>query len=166
MTVYYDGVCVFCSRWVRFVIARDRRKLIRFCALQSERAAGIRERGSAGNDDIATIVVELDDGTILTKSTASLSVFRYIGLPASLLSVFLLVPIVIRDAVYDYIGKRRYKIFGKYDTCPMPDPAVRVSGLGASPEDHRPGPRCNCPRGCGGFLSDVPGCDGRRDRAH
>ena len=125
MIVYYDGVCVFCSSWVKFVVSCDRKKRVKFCTLQSDSATHIRNSGHVNADDIESIVLELDDGTLLTKSTASLSVFRYLGFPANLLSVLLIIPRMLRDYVYDYIGKRRYKIFGKYDSCPLPDPAIK-----------------------------------------
>ena len=125
MIIYYDGVCVFCSKWVRLVIKHDKHERFMFCPIQSEKADHIREHGLVAEDDVDSIVLETGDGRYLLKSTASLTVFRYLAYPAKILAAGLIVPRPIRDYVYDFIGRRRYRIFGKLDACPIPDPEIR-----------------------------------------
>lgn len=125
MIIYYDGVCIFCSKWVRLVIKYDKHEQFLFCPIQSERADHLRGQGIISADDVDSIVLEMEDGRCLLKSTASLTTFRYLAYPAKLLSLGLIIPRPIRDFIYDFIGQRRYKIFGKLDSCPVPDPEVR-----------------------------------------
>jgi predicted DCC family thiol-disulfide oxidoreductase YuxK len=67
----------------------------------------------------------LDNNRVYNKSTAALRIARKLTMPWPLLSMFLVIPPPIRNAVYDFIGKRRYQWFGKYDQCHIPDDATR-----------------------------------------
>jgi predicted DCC family thiol-disulfide oxidoreductase YuxK len=121
--ILYDGVCVFCSRWVRFVIARDTGHRFRFTAIQS--AYGTRLASVFGIDpaDPDTNAV-VHGGIAYFKSDAALTVLSH--LPGwRWVRVLRLVPKPLRDAVYNLVARNRYRIFGKYETCFLGDAAFR-----------------------------------------
>jgi predicted DCC family thiol-disulfide oxidoreductase YuxK len=122
--ILYDGVCVFCSRWIRFVASRDRDKRFRFTAIQS--AYGTRLAQAFGIDacDPDTNAV-IHGGSPYFKSDAALTVLS--NLPAwRWARVFFAVPRPLRNAVYDLVAKNRYRIFGRYDACFVPDADMRA----------------------------------------
>jgi predicted DCC family thiol-disulfide oxidoreductase YuxK len=121
--ILYDGVCVFCSRWVRFVAARDRARRFRFTAIQS--AYGTRLARAFGIDpqDPDTNAV-IHGGVAYFKSDAALTVLAH--LPGwSRVRVLFAVPKALRDAVYNVVARNRYRIFGKYEACFVPDAGIR-----------------------------------------
>lgn len=121
--IVFDGVCVFCSRWVNFVIARDAAEKFRFLAIQS--AAGARLANALGINpaEPETNAVVLD-GVAWFKSDAALMVLR--TLPGwGWVRAAWLCPKPIRDFVYDRIAKNRYRIFGRTDACMVPAPDIR-----------------------------------------
>jgi predicted DCC family thiol-disulfide oxidoreductase YuxK len=122
--ILYDGVCIFCSRWVRFVIARDAQRRFRFTPIQS--GYGTRLARAFGIDpaDPDTNAV-IHGGVAYFKSDAALTVLS--SLPGwGWVRVLFGVPKPLRDAVYNLVARNRYKIFGKYDQCFMPDADTRA----------------------------------------
>jgi predicted DCC family thiol-disulfide oxidoreductase YuxK len=122
--ILYDGVCVFCSRWIRFIAARDTQKRFRFTAIQS--AYGTRLAQAFGIDphDPDTNAV-IHGGVAYVKSDGALTVLS--SLPGWRWARGLrLVPKFLRDAVYNLVARNRYRIFGKYDECFLPDAAMRA----------------------------------------
>ena len=117
--ILFDGVCNLCNASVDFVMARDRRERFRFGSLQSE--FGRETMAGHGQDPEAlNSFALLEDGTLYTRSTAALRVARRLGGAWPLLYVFILVPRFLRDAVYGWIARNRYRWFGKSDTCRLP----------------------------------------------
>jgi predicted DCC family thiol-disulfide oxidoreductase YuxK len=122
--ILFDGVCVFCSRWVRFVLARDRARRFRFAAIQSPVGRALAVRHGIDPDAPQTNAVILD-GRIFFKSDAALTVLgRLPGLGA--LAGLRAVPRGLRDPVYDLIAKNRYAVFGRTETCMAPSPEDRA----------------------------------------
>ncbi len=121
--ILYDGVCVFCSRWIRFVAARDRDRRFRFTAIQSDYGARLaRTFGIDLNDPDTNAVIH--GGAAYVRSDAALTVLS--NLPGwRWARVLFAVPKPLRDAVYNLVAKNRYRIFGKYDACFMPDAEMR-----------------------------------------
>jgi predicted DCC family thiol-disulfide oxidoreductase YuxK len=122
--ILYDGVCVFCSRWVRFVIARDTGHRFRFTAIQS--AYGTRLASVFGIDpaDPDTNAV-VHGGIAYFKSDAALTVLS--NLPGwQWTRALFAVPKLLRDAVYNLVACNRYRIFGKYETCFVPDAEMKA----------------------------------------
>ena len=118
--ILFDGVCNLCTGSVRFVIERDPAKQFRFATLQS--AVGERlfaETGFETSDRLGSIVLVDEDGA-WQRSTAALRIAGRLSGLWPLLRVFLIVPRPIRDAVYDFIGARRYRWFGRTDECWIP----------------------------------------------
>jgi predicted DCC family thiol-disulfide oxidoreductase YuxK len=122
--ILYDGVCVFCSRWIRFIAARDRDARFRFTAIQSDYGTRLAQAfGIDPNDPDTNAVVH--GGAAYFKSDAALTVLS--SLPGwGWIHVLFAVPKPLRDAVYNLVAKNRYRLFGKYDACFMPDAAMRA----------------------------------------
>ncbi len=122
--ILYDGVCVFCSRWVRFVIARDVTQRFRFTSIQSDYGTRLARSFGIDPDDPDTNAV-VHGGKAYFKSDAALTVLSL--LPGwRWTRVLFAVPKPIRDAGYNLIAKNRYRLFGKYDQCFVPDAAMRA----------------------------------------
>jgi predicted DCC family thiol-disulfide oxidoreductase YuxK len=125
--ILYDGVCVFCSRWIAFIATRDTTKCFRFTAIQS--AYGTRLAQALGIDpaDPDTNAV-IHGGVAWKKSDGALTVLS--NLPGwRWTRVLFAVPKPLRNAVYDLVAKNRYRIFGKYDECFVPDADMRARVL-------------------------------------
>ena len=105
--LYYDGLCVFCNKSMHFIISRDKKR--HFKIAQQELQPGTRNYDS---------IVLVSKGVKYTHSTAvikSLILLGGIYRCAFLLFIF---PKFLRDSVYKFIAKNRYKWFGKYNSCP------------------------------------------------
>ena|ERR1700735_3909109 len=141
--ILYDGVCGLCNRFVQFILRRDRNAIFRFASLQSELAARILARHKLTPSDLDTVYVVVNPDFqnprrvptsapnggrnedlqefLLSRSDAALFVLRQLGARWST-AAFLsqLVPKFLRDHAYNAIARRRYRIFGRSETCPLP----------------------------------------------
>ena len=116
--ILFDGVCVVCSRWVRFVIDHDKDRRFRFVAIQSEAGRVLAMRYGIDADAPQTNAVILD-GRIWFKSDAALAVLN--ALPSTRrLGILRAVPTPLRNPIYDLIAQNRYRIFGRTDACMVP----------------------------------------------
>lgn len=127
--ILFDGVCNFCNGAVNFVIKRDKKALIQFAPLQSEKGRMFSRQFGFSEEDMKTFLF-IEDGKVYTKSTAALRVCRYLGALWPLCYGFMIVPKFIRDGIYNWIAKNRYKWFGKKETCMLPTPEVRTRFIG------------------------------------
>jgi predicted DCC family thiol-disulfide oxidoreductase YuxK len=121
--ILYDGVCVFCSRWIRFVAARDLNRRFRFTAIQSGYGTRLAQAFGIEPGDPDTNAV-IHSGVAWFKSDGALTVLSNLpgwGWVRGLRSV----PKPLRDAVYNLVARNRYRIFGKYEECFVPDAAFR-----------------------------------------
>jgi predicted DCC family thiol-disulfide oxidoreductase YuxK len=121
--ILFDGVCIFCSRWVRFVAARDTGARFRFTAIQSPYGTRLAQALGIDADDPDTNAV-VHGGVAYFKSDGALTVLSC--LPGwSWVRVLFAVPKFIRDAVYNLVARNRYRIFGRYEECMVPDAGLR-----------------------------------------
>ncbi len=127
----FDGVCNLCKGSVRFVIERDPDKRFRFASLQSAIAKELLGPEEAHATEDLDSVILIDADGVWRKSSAALRTAKRLKGPWRLMGVFLVVPRPIRDAVYDFIGKRRYRWFGRMDACWVPETDVRDRFLDA-----------------------------------
>jgi predicted DCC family thiol-disulfide oxidoreductase YuxK len=121
----YDGVCGLCNRLVQFVLRRDREAIFRFASLQSAFAARVLARHDASPGDLDTlyVVVNYEEAqeTLLARSDALLYVLRRLGAVWRAAAImFAVLPKFLRDAAYNSVARNRYRIFGRYETCPLP----------------------------------------------
>ena len=121
--ILFDGVCNLCTGSVRFVIERDSRKQFRFASLQSPVAEKLLGPQRNEADRLESVVLVVGE-RIYRKSSAALLIVRRLDGLWPLLSVLLAIPRPLRDAVYDWIGRRRYRMFGKRAACWKPRPEL------------------------------------------
>jgi predicted DCC family thiol-disulfide oxidoreductase YuxK len=122
--ILYDGVCVFCSRWIRFVATRDVEKRFRFTAIQSGYGARLAQAFGINPEDPDTNAA-VHGGEAYFKSDAALTVLS--NLPGwGWVSILRAVPKPLRDALYSLVARNRYRIFGKYEECFVPDAEMRA----------------------------------------
>ncbi len=121
--ILYDGVCIFCSSWVRFVARRDVGRRFRFTPIQSDYGARLAEHFGIDPNNPDTNAV-IHGGTAYFKSDAALTVLSQ--LPGwSWARLLFTVPIMLRNPVYNLIARNRYRIFGRSDACMVPDASLR-----------------------------------------
>jgi predicted DCC family thiol-disulfide oxidoreductase YuxK len=134
--ILYDGVCGLCNRLNRFVLARDPAGRFRFAALQSALAAEILTRHGRDPRDLDTLYLVLAPGRpeerLLRKSDAALWILRELGGGWRLAGALGVVPKTIRDFGYDLVARTRYRLFGRYDACLLPDQRYRARFLDGS----------------------------------
>lgn len=122
--IIFDGVCNYCCGMVDFIIKRDPRGVFRFAPFQSEAARRVLGAYNYPADSPDSFVL-IEEGKLYTKSEAGLRVQRLLGGFHKLLYALILVPAPIRDAVYDYIARNRYKWYGRKEECMVPAPEIR-----------------------------------------
>ena len=130
----YDGLCGLCNRAVQFVLKRDRRDAFRFAALQSGFAANLLRQHGLTSESLDTMYLVLNHGgpseVILSRSQAALAVMcRLGGIWRGIAALGAAFPRFFRNFAYNRIARNRYRIFGKYDACPLPTPAQRAKFL-------------------------------------
>lgn len=117
--ILFDGVCNLCNGAVQFVIKRDDKRQFLFASLQSEEGRNILKENNFFTDGVYSFIL-VENGRIFDRSTAALRVAKRLRIPWKWLYIFIAVPKFIRDAVYDFIAKNRYRWFGKKDECMVP----------------------------------------------
>ncbi|WP_019120669.1 thiol-disulfide oxidoreductase DCC family protein [Brevibacillus massiliensis] len=120
----FDGDCSLCSRTVQFVIPRDRQGRVKFASLQSEAGQQLLERHGLPAQGADTVVL-IEDGRSYVKSTAALRLLRCMSGLWPVLYALIIVPLPLRDRVYDWVARNRYRWFGKQSSCLMPTPEIR-----------------------------------------
>ncbi|WP_055446043.1 thiol-disulfide oxidoreductase DCC family protein [Lacinutrix mariniflava] len=129
--ILFDGVCNLCSASVQYAITHDKNNVFMFAALQSdvgEQVINHFKIDASKTDSILLYSPEKD--SIKIKSSAALHVAKGLGFPRNLLFVFLIVPPFIRNYVYDFIAKNRYKWYGKKESCWIPTPELKAKFIG------------------------------------
>ncbi|WP_282122306.1 thiol-disulfide oxidoreductase DCC family protein [Algibacter mikhailovii] len=128
--ILFDGVCNLCNNSVQYVIKHDNSDLFMFAALQSNTGKQIIETFKIDTSKMDSILLfNPKKNNITYKSSAALKVAFHLGFPTSLLSAFLIVPAFIRNWVYDFIAKNRYKWYGKKEACMIPTPELKSKFL-------------------------------------
>lgn len=115
--VFFDGLCHLCNKSVRFLLRIDRNKNLRYAPLQGSTAVKFIHRESLQSMDS---MVYLRNDKLHLKSDAALWLLFDASLYFKWIIIFFIIPRFIRNLVYDFIAKRRYQWFGKYDECAIP----------------------------------------------
>jgi predicted DCC family thiol-disulfide oxidoreductase YuxK len=127
--VLYDGVCGLCNGLVQFVLPRDKAGTLDFASLQSGTGRSWLQRFGRDPDQLETFVVVTnyrgDAPGVLVKARAALFVARSLPQPWRLAVVAGVLPERLLNRVYDAIARRRYRVFGRSDTCVLPSPEQR-----------------------------------------
>jgi len=122
--IVFDAECLLCSANAQFVLVHDRRDRFLLASMQGEAGSALyRHFGIDPADPDTLIVVEGD--CVRRDSDAILAIWAGLGWPWRAGAILRLVPRVLRDSVYRWVARHRYRLFGKRDTCWLPDPAFR-----------------------------------------
>jgi predicted DCC family thiol-disulfide oxidoreductase YuxK len=118
--VLFDGVCRLCSAWARFLIKFDRKRQFKLATVQSSEGKAVLQWHGFPTDCYETMLL-VEGGHIYTKSSAFLRVMRRLPWPWPLACIGWAVPSFIRDWLYDRVALNRYRLFGRYETCVVPN---------------------------------------------
>lgn len=127
--ILFDGVCNLCDASVQYIIKHDKNDVFLFAALQSEVGQKIIEKFNIDTTKTDSILLYSEEKGISYKSTAALKIASKLGFPRNLMTIFIIVPAFIRNWVYDYIAKNRYKWYGKKEECMIPTPELKSKFL-------------------------------------
>ena len=119
--ILFDGVCNFCNYWVRFAIRRDKKKKLKFAALQGDTAKLLLPRYGISLNRLSSVIF-IDAGKVYTQSSAAIRICRHLDGGWKLFYGLMIIPKFIRDAFYNIIARNRYKWFGKKEECMVPTP--------------------------------------------
>jgi len=128
LIVLFDGVCNLCSSSVQFIIKHDKKKQFSFASLQSDFGQQVLKGNNLSATDFNSFIL-LENGKLYSKSTGALRVVKRLNAAWPLLYGFIIVPPFIRNAVYNWVAKNRYKWFGKQESCWLPTPDLRARFL-------------------------------------
>jgi predicted DCC family thiol-disulfide oxidoreductase YuxK len=127
--VLYDGVCGLCNRLNQFLLKRDTHDRFRFASLQSDFAASLLKRHGADSKDLNTVYVVLENGQpgehLLARSDAIIYVLSQLPGIWKFARAGRVLPRFFRDGLYKIVASNRYRVFGKHDSCMLPDPGHR-----------------------------------------
>ena len=139
--ILFDGLCAFCDGSVRLLMKLDRRQRLRFAPLQSEAGQHLLERFEVPPETDSIVVIPLagplagrlgdlanNQGPqhALTESDAAIAIARLLGFPWSLAAVFKIIPRPLRDGLYRFIARHRYRLVGRLEACRVPTPRQRA----------------------------------------
>ncbi|SEO23293.1 Predicted thiol-disulfide oxidoreductase YuxK, DCC family [Flavobacterium sp. CF108] len=127
--ILFDGVCNLCNGAVQFIIKHDKNDIFRFAALQSDLGKEICNYIGVDQTKIDSIILYNPDVAYYYKSSAVIEIANDLGGFYSLLSVFKILPEKLRNYIYDYIAKNRYKWYGKKESCMIPTPELKAKFL-------------------------------------
>ncbi len=122
--ILFDGVCNLCSGAVDFILDRDPKGYYAFASLQSGAGQEVLSHFGLSTENFDSVVL-VKDGKVYKKSRAALEITSKLKGAWPLLGAFKIVPGFVRDAAYDFIGKNRYRFFGKKEACRFPTPDIR-----------------------------------------
>ncbi|MEO5777155.1 MAG: DCC1-like thiol-disulfide oxidoreductase family protein [Flavobacterium sp.] len=128
--ILFDGVCNLCDSSVQFVIKHDKKDIFRFVPLQSELGLSIIKHIGIDTSKVVSGVLYEPGKTYYYKSDVAFKVLKEIdsGIYKCLL-VFSVLPKSILNVIYDYVAKKRYKWFGKKESCMIPTPELKSKFL-------------------------------------
>jgi predicted DCC family thiol-disulfide oxidoreductase YuxK len=122
--ILFDAECILCSANAQFVLSHDRSNRFRLASMQGEVGAALYRRFGIDPANPDSIII-VDGDRMLRDSDAVLAIYAGLGWPWKALSVFRLIPRFLRDPLYLFIARNRYRIFGKRESCWLPAPEYR-----------------------------------------
>jgi predicted DCC family thiol-disulfide oxidoreductase YuxK len=126
--ILFDGVCNLCQKSVQFVISKDTANQFKFASLQSPIGQQLLAQHQLSTTDMSSFVL-LKNTQIYVKSDAGLQVLKTLGYPWRLLYVFILLPKGIRDAVYRFVARNRYRFWKTSSHCWLPTKELKAKFL-------------------------------------
>ncbi|MEO8235054.1 MAG: thiol-disulfide oxidoreductase DCC family protein [Flavobacterium sp.] len=127
--ILFDGVCNLCNSSVQYVIKYDKKDIFRFVAIQSELGQRIIKHIGISQRHIDSVILYIPGRAYYYKSTAALEIAKRLGGIFTYTTIFRFIPSRIRDFIYDYIAKNRYKWYGKKESCMIPTAELKSKFL-------------------------------------
>lgn len=121
--ILFDGVCNLCNGTVDFLLKRDRKKLFRYAALQSESGKALIHKFYIPEQTDSVILIKLNK--VYLESDAAIEITNMLPFPWKLGIIFRIIPKFIRNKIYMWVAKNRYRWFGKREICRIPAPGER-----------------------------------------
>lgn len=126
--VLFDGVCNLCNSAVQFIIRHDKKNIFMFTSLQSDTGQELLAQYDLPLNELNSFIL-IENNKAYTRSSGALRVIKKLKGLWPLLYGFIIVPKFIRDGVYNWVGRNRYKWFGKQDACMIPTPELKARFL-------------------------------------
>ena len=117
--ILFDGICLLCLAWVKFIILHDRERVFKLASAQSPEGQALLEFFNYSTEQFDTLLV-IQEGHCLDETEAILAVLKHLNKPWAFGTIFKFTPISLRNKLYRFIAQRRYQIFGKAPSCIMP----------------------------------------------
>lgn len=121
MIVVFDAQCLLCHGWVQFLLRHDHQGVVRFASIQGATGKGLLAEAGLKADGLQTLLV-VDGARTWENTSAILRVLDALGWPWRLAWGAWLVPTPLRDMLYRWVARNRYRFFGRTETCAMPPP--------------------------------------------
>ncbi len=123
--ILFDGVCNFCNFWVKFVAKRDKAMQFKFASIQSDAGQNLLREYNVGGDHLSSVIL-IQDQKVHRLSSAALHICKHLDGGWKLLYLLIIVPAFIRDGIYSFVAKNRYKWFGKTEACMIPTAELKT----------------------------------------
>ncbi|WP_306350138.1 thiol-disulfide oxidoreductase DCC family protein [Flavobacterium sp. '19STA2R22 D10 B1'] len=127
--ILFDGVCNLCNSAIQYVIKHDKTDQFRFVSLQSDLGQEVINYLGIDSKSIDSIILYEPNKAYFIKADAAMRIAKYLGGIVSVISLFQFVPPFIKNSVYDFIAKNRYKWYGKQESCMIPTPELKSKFL-------------------------------------
>ena len=118
--ILFDGVCNLCNGAVQFILKRDKNRIFRYASLQSDIGKRLMTERGIPEGTMDSILLIDPQKAYYYKSTAAIKIGQELAFPYPLMAFFLVIPESIRDLVYNWVAKNRYRWFGKSNSCMLP----------------------------------------------
>ena len=127
--ILFDGVCNLCNSSIQYVIKHDRKDIFRFTALQSDLGQEILNHIGIDRKNIDSIILYEPGVAYFYKSSAAIEIAKDLGGIFTLAGIFRFIPDFLRNTLYDYVARNRYKWYGKQEACMIPTPELKAKFL-------------------------------------
>ncbi len=126
--IVFDGTCVLCNEFMKFILRFDRRKRFKFLTAQSDMGQLLYQHHGLDSADFETFLVFVD-GQLVERLDGVLAIYSRLGWPWKIAGVAHIFPRPAKNWLYGLVAKNRYKIFGQYDQCMIPTPEIKARFL-------------------------------------
>lgn len=127
--ILFDGVCNLCESSVQFIIKHDKNDVFRFVSIQSDLGQKITNHLGIDVSKVDSVILYIPNSTYFTKANAALKIAKNLSGIISIIGYFNFLPDFIKNSLYDYIAKNRYKWFGKKESCMLPSSELKAKFL-------------------------------------
>jgi predicted DCC family thiol-disulfide oxidoreductase YuxK len=121
MIIVFDAQCLLCNAWVQFLLRHDQRAVFRFASIQGAAGGALLQKSGLRIEGLQTLLL-VDGDRVWQHTAAIIRVLHALGWPWRAAWIVWLVPAPLRDAIYRWFARNRYRVFGRSETCLVPRP--------------------------------------------